>query len=737
VDTTLQDPLVGRELDGRYLVRSRIARGGMATVYLAVDVRLDREVALKVMHAHLADDEQFRIRFVREARAAARLSHPNVVQVFDQGAEGDTLYLAMEHLRGRTLRDVLAERRVLTPREALTVVEPVLDALAAAHRHGIVHRDVKPENVILTDDGRVKVADFGLARAATASTSTTGVLLGTVAYLAPELVVRGIADARSDVYAVGIVLFEMLTGRQPFSGDVPIQVAYQHVNATVPPPSQYVAALPRVLDDLVLAATAREPDNRPADAGELLTRLRTARGGLTSTQLDARPDPPPRGTPGTPGDDGRAPHAPGAVTEVFDAPQRAVEAPNPTQALPPDLLSGWRAGSSGRSRGIGALARPLRARAEADDTDVDGDDGTHDDRHDGYLGNGPRGGLGRPGVTRPDPAPVAAPGVPAVRGTPGPSVSEVGQGRPDTDDHAAFGALLRRRRVTGLVALITVIALALGLAAAAWYYAAGPGAYTQTPDVVNQQAEQARQVLTAKGLRSTQTEVFAAAAGGVVVSTDPGPGAAVRKDGSVELRVSKGPEQVTVPKVTGLQESAARDALTQAHLVPGDSAQQYSDQAKGSVLRADPAVGSTVRNGSTVTLTISKGPQPVTVPDLTGKSRQDAEAALKAVRLGWTIGPGRNDDNAPAGTVLSQSPSDGTLMPGAKVTLILSKGPVLVAVPNVVGQQVAQARLALTAAGFDMRRTNVLGGFFGTVRAQNPAGGSMAPKGSTIVVTVV
>src|ERR687883_887927 len=237
------DPLIGRVVDGRYAVEARIARGGMATVYLALDRRLEREVALKVMHAHLADDPQFTARFIREARAAARLSHPNVVSVFDQGDDHGLLYLAMEYLQGRTLREVLADLSVLTPDEAFDVVEPVLDALAAAHAAGIVHRDVKPENVLLTDDGRVKVADFGLARAASAGTTTTGVLMGTAAYLAPELLARGVAGPRADVYAVGIMLFEMLTGVLPFTGDVPVQVAYRHVHEDVPPPSSVVPDL--------------------------------------------------------------------------------------------------------------------------------------------------------------------------------------------------------------------------------------------------------------------------------------------------------------------------------------------------------------------------------------------------------------------------------------------------------------------------------------------------------------
>jgi serine/threonine-protein kinase len=260
----------------------------MATVYVALDKRLDREVALKVMHPHLADDEQFIARFHREAKSAARMSNPNVVQVFDQGTDGDVVYLAMELVPGRTLRDLLDERGVLSPRETLDILEPVTDALAAAHRAGIVHRDVKPENVLLTEDGRVKVADFGLARAATTAQTgtTTGMLIGTVAYLSPELVLRGVADARSDVYAVGILLFEMLTGRRPFTGDVPIQVAYQHVNSQVPAPSTLDAGIPTALDEVVLRATARDPDERPVDARELYAELLQTREELSEADLD-------------------------------------------------------------------------------------------------------------------------------------------------------------------------------------------------------------------------------------------------------------------------------------------------------------------------------------------------------------------------------------------------------------------------------------------------------------------
>ena len=273
MSTTQTDPLIGRLIDGRYQVRSRVARGGMATVYQATDLRLDRRVALKVMHGHLADDSQYMMRFIQEARSAARLAHPNVVNVFDQGQDGDIAYLVMEYLPGITLRELLKDRPVLTNEQALEIMESILSGLAAAHRNGIVHRDLKPENVLLADDGRI----FGLARAVTAQTATGNALLGTIAYLSPELVTRGVADARSDIYAAGIMLYEMLAGEQPYKGDQPFQIAQQHANDTVPTPSSLNPRVPVELDELVLWATARDPDQRPKDARAMLEQLTEVR----------------------------------------------------------------------------------------------------------------------------------------------------------------------------------------------------------------------------------------------------------------------------------------------------------------------------------------------------------------------------------------------------------------------------------------------------------------------------
>jgi serine/threonine-protein kinase len=271
--------LTGRMLDGRYHVRARIARGGMATVYLATDTRLDREVALKVMHADLARDGDFVGRFIGEAKSVAKLSHPNIVGVYDQGADGQHLYLVMEYVPGRTLRALLRERGWLPWQDALSVMDPVLAGLAAAHRAGIVHRDVKPENVLITADGRVKVVDFGLARASAAVGNTrAGMIIGSVSYIAPEQVTGAPTDARTDVYAVGIMLFEMLTGRVPFSGESPLAVAYAHVNSDVPAASTLAGGIPPGVDQLVGAATSRDPQLRPPDAAVFLRVARALRG---------------------------------------------------------------------------------------------------------------------------------------------------------------------------------------------------------------------------------------------------------------------------------------------------------------------------------------------------------------------------------------------------------------------------------------------------------------------------
>jgi serine/threonine-protein kinase len=638
VDVTVSDPLVGRVLDGRYAIRSRIARGGMASVYLAVDERLDREVAVKVMHANLVSDDDFVRRFIHEARSAARLTHPGVVQVFDQGEDDGIVFLAMEYVPGRTLRDLMRERGPLTPREALDLLEPVLDALGAAHRAGIVHRDVKPENVLLADDGRVKVADFGLARAVSTATagSSTGVLRGTVAYLAPEQVERGAANARSDVYASGILLFEMLTGSKPFEGETALQVAYQHVHDDVPPPSSRASGIARPIDDLVLTATARDPEDRPADARELLMELRETRRRTPDDDLDRRPI---SRRPGV---------RPPAGTPVGDA-----------------------------TVDLAAFARVA--------------------------------GRDRNATSR----------------------IELGDAVPTAAGHA-------RRHRRGRMVALAVLLVALALGAAGWYVGAGPGAYVDVPSLVGRSQQDAVKALDGRGLGHRVQEVYSESAPvGVVTATDPAAGDQVRKNGTVVLDVSRGPERYAVPKVVGMSEVDARAAILQTHLAVGEVDRAYDDRvAEGDVISADPGPGKELRRGAAVDLVVSRGRQPIEVTSWVGKPADKAIAAL--TKDGFKVKTSEAfDEKVDKGDVVSQSPSSGTAFKNDTVTLVVSKGPPLVEVPSVVGMQRGAATQTLRQAGFEVKVTKVLGGYFGTVRFQDPNGGGKAPRGSTVTITII
>lgn len=666
---TVTDPLVGRLVDGRYEVVSRIARGGMATVYLAVDRRLDRDVALKVMHPHLAEGaagSDFVARFRREARAAARLTHPGLVGVLDQGVDGETSYLTMEYVDGTNLRRHLAERGALTVGDALGILERVLDALGAAHRVGLVHRDIKPENVLIAVDGRVKLADFGLARAVTEVTSTTtGTVLGTVAYLAPELVTRGASDARTDVYAAGILLYEMLTGRQPFTGETPIQVAFQHVNSDVPAPSDLVRWLPVEVDELVTALAAREPEDRPVDAAAALEQLRRTRATLDAPTLAraAEVEPTitlPSATDPQPADEDGL--TTGETSAALDAGRRQDE----TTRL--DVAE------AGRTVAL-PIGTGLRSTAVTS---------THD-----------------------GPSPVGA--------------------RPAR----------RRRRL-----VVTAVLVLLAAAGAWWYMTAGPGAYTRVPELVGLTREDALTTLDEHGLEGEPVDAFDSAAPvGTVFASDPAPGDRIRKDGSVTFSVSKGPDLVVVPGgLVGAMQADAQAALEAADLVaeyaPGED--HYDDSAPlGSVLEASAEPGQQLERGSSVVLTLSDGPAPVTIFSVVGASQDEATAQLTDAGLTPEAVPAWSD-TAPAGKVIAQDPKAGTAGHRTDtVTITVSQGPEPIAVPDLTGKQFAEAEAALKALGFAVKRENVLGGIFGTVRSQSTPAGEKLPKGSTVTLTVV
>ncbi|MCX5378819.1 Stk1 family PASTA domain-containing Ser/Thr kinase [Streptomyces sp. NBC_00091] len=635
MDTTLDDPLVGRVLDGRYRVDARIAAGGMATVYRAFDTRLDRVLALKIMHPDLAADAAFVDRFIREAKSVARLAHPNVVAVFDQGTDGPYTYLAMEYVSGCTLRDVLRERGALQPRAALDILEPVLAALGTAHRAGFVHRDMKPENVLIGDDGRVKVADFGLVRSVDSATNTTGSVLGTVSYLAPEQIEDGVTDTRVDVYACGVVLYEMLTGSKPHTGGTPAQVLYQHLNEDVPPPSAAVPGLSAALDELVAHAAARSPELRPYDAAALLGLAREARARLGEAELDAVP-----------------PQA--RAAERSAAEDRTSVIPRPV----------------GQPQPVHHTSRLERPQPQ----------------HQHHT-----------------PAPHAAPG--------------------------------RRGPRRGVILTVVGILLALGLGTGVWYI--NSGQFTKVPNLLGKTEAQARSELSAAslGVKKVDRKFSEAFDRGTVMESDPGSGERIRGNGTVSLTVSRGPEVVSVPDLKGRPLEEAKAELSKAGLAPGIVTQAFSqDVAQGSVISTDPAGGQKRAPDTAVAFVVSKG-RPVPVPNVTGRSLDQARAALEGLGLRVETAAEQVNSASPAGTVANQSAAAGTqAAAGDTVTLTVSKGPRQVQVPDVTGQDVDVARKTLEALGFKVKVDRPFLSFSSTVETQSVPGGQGAPEGSTITV---
>lgn len=671
---TLTDPLLGQLIDGRYEVLSRIARGGMATVYLANDRRLDREVAVKVMHQHLAEGASgadFVARFRREARAAARLTHPGLVGVLDQGVDGDVSYLIMEYVDGPTLRRHLDERGSLTVGEALQITEAVLDALSAAHRTGLVHRDIKPENVLLDADDRVRITDFGLARAVTEVTSTTtGTVLGTVGYLAPELVTHGVCDPRTDVYAAGILLYEMLTGAQPFTGATPIQVAYQHVNQDVPAVSDAIGWLPVEIDELVGALAARDPQDRPLDAVAALAHLRRVQRDLDPELLARRADVAPR----VPAD----------------------------QASDPEAVDG----ADGPASGPGT-AHPSGV----------------DLRHDATVALAD---LGSVVETGPDGLPLSR--TVALR---------IGTGLEPADAEPIEDAPRRSRRWVPLLAWIVSLAL-LGAGVAAawnWYVTDGPGAFTSVPgNLVGVSLAQAEATLDAADLAHTATEAFDPEIGaGIVLSATPGEGDSIRKDGEVDLVVSKGPDLREVPAVpAGTPLADAVGTLEAAGFVVPTPERAFDDAVPADhVLTVSAEPGTLLPVDTEVLLTVSDGPKPETVVSVVGLTLDQARADLEG--LGFVVTEQQDySERYEEGRVIAQSPEGGTAGHRRdQVTLTVSLGMPYVEVPDVRQKELGEARQILEDAGFKVTYSQAW--FWDTmVVKQTPEAGEQARKGSTV-----
>ncbi len=610
-------------------------------MYVATDLRLERRIALKVMHAHLSDDSAFQSRFIQEARAAARLADPHVVNVFDQGQDGELAYLVMEYLPGITLRELLREQKRLTIPQTITIMDAVLAGLAAAHRAGIVHRDVKPENVLLAEDGRIKIGDFGLARATTANTATGQQLLGTIAYLAPELVTRGTADARSDIYALGIMLYEMLVGEQPYKGEQPMQIAFQHATESVPRPSVRNPGVPEQLDELVLWATEKSPDERPDDAQQMLDRLREIERGLGIAPAVAA---------ATASQRSQADSA--DLTKVMPSTMVIADPTAPAPAAVDNATLLRRRSSRRRARGAFLLTLVLLLATVAGGVGW-------------WFGSGPGSLVAVPavaGLSYDDAAAaLVSDGFTPVRGEE--NSVEVAAGETIRSDPGEGERLDKGAEVTVIVSI-------------------GPASHTA--ETLNGKTEQeARDYLA--DIRVNVTEkplvLFSDADEGRVINAFVTPrdggevytcaeGCEILEDDTVELYVSAG----AFPDVTGLSVDQATTTLTDKKLeVSGDIIYDFSESMdKDLVLGvAERASEGNWRPGDTVQLIVSKGPELFDVPDVTERTLVEAkqileEAGFTAGYAAWGDLPGFGE----MARVTAQDPgSDAQLPRGGKVQL--------------------------------------------------------------------
>ena len=648
----------------------------MATVYRAHDRRLDRTVALKLMHVHLADSPDFVSRFRREARAAARLSNPGVVAVYDQGSLDGVAYLVMAYVEGPTLRDLIAAGP-LSVKEALGLVAQLLRPLGAAHRAGLVHRDIKPENVLLPSDGSVaKVADFGLARAVTEVTqTTTGNVLGTVAYLAPELITSGDSTSRADVFSAGVVLYELLTGEQPFTADSPIQIAFRNVHEDVPLPSKLVPDMPADVDELVATMTRREPQDRPADADEALALLRNVVDELTDSELSVRRG---GGTGSIRTQQVMTANAQAARSAIDNEPQESED-----EALSEDSTH---AGMRTVSLPIGSIGPDAKGRTRA---------------------------LSRKAVA-----------ADAQRTT---AVPTRGRGPGDL-----------KRRTAIIVGLLAVAGTGAGatwyLTVGPGRRVPVPNIVGMSEDQAQLALE--KQGLD----WGTPTRAYSdTVPAGSVVSCQPKVGQKVGLGQAVTAVISRGVETKTVPDVVGKTKDQASAVIKGTGLTLGDVTEQYSASVdSGKVISSDPKAGKVIEHTAKISIVVSKGKEPATIPDVTGQSEDEAKKTLEDAGLKKGKVSKDYSDSVAKGNVISSSPIAGAsgYYKGDSVDLTISKGPEKVTIPDVTGKGQDEAKKILEEAGLKVEVNKRLGGPFGTVRSTDPAPGSSVKPDSKVTINI-
>jgi beta-lactam-binding protein with PASTA domain/predicted Ser/Thr protein kinase len=612
-------------VDGRYSVISRLGSGGMADVYLAQDQLLGRQVAVKVLHHHFAEDQEFVERFKREASSAAALSHPNIVGIFDRGEWNGTYYIAMEYVAGRSLKAIVREDGPLEPARAIDIVIQILRAARSAHRRGVIHRDLKPHNVILDEEGRARVTDFGIARAGASDMTMTGSIMGTAQYLSPEQAQGFSVSAASDLYSVGVILYELLTGVVPFEGETAVAIAFKQVSATPRAPSELNPTLPHSLDAVVLRALAKDPAARYADADELISALQRERETLPAYT----------GAPVMSAVDGQVHHAPPPPRQPPAAGGALLLAPgarfDEAYGVPPEEER------SKRRAWLWALAAVILVAAVVAVVLL-----TQSNKS----------------VTVPDVA---------------------------RQSEQAAGTRLRGAGLNPVPSLASSTTVATGLVISQSPQAgsvvekgtsvrivvSGGPASIPLIDVAGLSAAEATGKLRKAGFKpTTKTESSSTVAAGKVIGTEPPAGPELQVGSAVTVLVSSGPAPVKVPDVTGQSLSAAEATLTNEGLGVGTVTKKTSTQSPGTVLSQSPASGSSLRAGGKVDLIVAKEPKQVAVPAVVGETEVAATKALEKAGFAVTVVSEPTTETPKVGHVVKQSPASGSKAhKGATVTI--------------------------------------------------------------------
>lgn len=674
----------GDVLEGRYRIETPIARGGMSTVYRCIDLRLGRSVAAKVMDERFIDDPVFRTRFRREARTMAMLSHPCLVNVYDASSDGEHVYLIMELITGGTLRELLDEQGPMQPHAAAAVMRSVLTGLSVAHEAGMVHRDIKPDNVLINGNHQVKLADFGLVRAGAASRHSTDQIVGTVSYLSPEQVTGGDTGPQSDVYSAGLLLFELLTGRTPFSGDTPVAHAYQRLNEDVPPPSSKVPSIPAEFDALLARATARNPEERFADAGEFLAAMEQTVKALNLPDFEVP-----------------IPH------------NSAAHRANAKASPPTDLLtSAMVAAGVGNSLENAATTVIPAVTGEEAETEVVPSPipgplpGTFPGTVPPPLNATTAYERGRPNTHSTGEIPVVPESphqtaqVPVPSAQPAPPQNLPAQQAPQQPAKPTPTPVDNRSKVKLGIWLIVIGIVTAAVVVGGWWL--GSGRYGEIPPVIGMERTAAETALKEAGFTPVAEDVYSdEISPGLIADTNPKTGELASRGGNVALLVSLGQ-----PSVPGLPESynasEYRKLLEERTLVWSQGEDAYSDEVpKGGVVSTDPGIGTTVPTGTTVTVALSKGPAPVHVPDVRGKSRQEAIQTLEGAGLKVSGIEETYDAEIGRGKVVSTAPeANAQVDRNTEVKLVLSNA---IEVPDVTGLTEAEARKKLSEVGISVR----------------------------------